>query len=93
VDAAWAKASQHESLSLLERARLRTTASQVTNMVTQVVDAAYTAGAGTAIYKSSALQRRLRDIHTLTQHIGVGRDAFGYVGALLAGEALGPVPL
>ena len=30
------------------------------------------------------------DIHALTQHIGVGREAFEYTGALLAGEELDP---
>ncbi|MBV9172050.1 MAG: acyl-CoA dehydrogenase, partial [Chloroflexi bacterium] len=51
---------------------------------------AYTAGGGTSVYASSPLQRRLRDIHALTQHIGVSRDAFAHVGALLAGEELDP---
>ena len=90
ADAAWAKASRGEVFSLLERARLRATASQVVRMATQVVDAAYTAGGGTAIYASSPLQRRLRDIHVQGQHIGVSRDAFAHVGALLAGEELDP---
>ena len=45
---------------------------------------------GTSVYEASPLQRRLRDIHALTQHIGVSRDAFGFVGTLLAGEELDP---
>lgn len=53
-----------------------------------VVDVAYATGGGSALYTSSPLQRRLRDIHALTQHASVGRDFFGIVGALLAG---GPV--
>jgi hypothetical protein len=34
--------------------------------------------------------RRLRDLRTLTQHIGVSREAFGFVGAILAGEEIDP---
>ena len=90
AEAAWAKASRRELFSPLERVRLRTTASTVVRLATQVVDAAFAAGGGTALYASSPLQRRLRDVHVQGQHIGVSRDAFGYVGALLAGEALDP---
>ena len=90
ADFAWAKAERGEPFSLLERARIRATATRVTGLAAQVVDAAYTAGGGTSVYASSPLQRRLRDIHALTQHIGVSRDAFAHVGALLAGEELDP---
>ncbi|MBV9355159.1 MAG: acyl-CoA dehydrogenase, partial [Chloroflexi bacterium] len=92
ADAAWARACRGggETFSLLERARFRATAARVASLATQVVDAAYTAGGGSSVYDSSPLQRRLRDIHALTQHIGVGRDAFTFVGALLAGEELDP---
>lgn len=88
VEAAWAKASQGEDFSPLERARIRATAASVVRLMTQVADTSYTSGGGSAIYEASPLQRRLRDIHALTQHIGVSRDAFEYVGALLAGEEL-----
>jgi len=90
ADAAWVKASRGEAFSLLERARFRATAARVASLATQVVDLAYTAGGGTVVYDSSPLQRRLRDIHALTQHIAVGRDAFTFVGTLLAGEELDP---
>ena len=51
-----------------------------------VVDVAYRAGGGSALYTSSPLQRRLRDIHTLTQHFGVKLDTFTLAGAVLAGQ-------
>jgi len=91
AEQAWAKATRDEPFSLLERARMRATGSQVVALVTQVVDAAYAAGGGSSVYEASPLQRRLRDIHTLTQHIGISRDAFGQVGALLAGEEVHPL--
>jgi alkylation response protein AidB-like acyl-CoA dehydrogenase len=85
---AWARAE--DGLCLLDRARLRATSSYVAGMATSVVDFAYTAGGGSSVYEASPLQRRLRDIHALTQHIGVSRDAFGYVGTLLSGEEPDP---
>jgi alkylation response protein AidB-like acyl-CoA dehydrogenase len=88
AEAAWAKASRGEEFSPLERLRIRATAAYVVRLMSQVVDVAYTAGGGSAIYDASPLQRRLRDIHALTQHIGVSGEAFEYVGALLAGEEL-----
>jgi alkylation response protein AidB-like acyl-CoA dehydrogenase len=88
ADAAWAKASRGEEFSVLERLRLRATSAYVVQLMTQVVDFAYTAGGGSSLYEASSLQRRLRDIHALTQHVGVSGEVFEYVGALLAGEEL-----
>jgi alkylation response protein AidB-like acyl-CoA dehydrogenase len=68
------------------RARIRATATWVTGTAASVVDTAYTAGGGTSIYSSSPLQRRLRDIHALTQHFGVKLDTFTKAGAVLAGQ-------
>jgi hypothetical protein len=47
---------------------------------------AYTAGGGSSIYAGSPLQRRLRDIHALTQHFVVKLDTFTKAGAVLAGQ-------
>ena len=68
------------------RARIRATATWVTGTAASVVDTAYTAGGGTSIYSSSPLQRRLRDIHALTQHFGVKLDTFTKAGAVLASQ-------
>jgi alkylation response protein AidB-like acyl-CoA dehydrogenase len=86
VDAAWERACAGDTFELLDRGRLRAGAARVTSLAVQVVDFAYTAAAGSAVYESSPLQRRLRDIHTLTQHAGVSTDFFTVTGALLAGE-------
>ncbi len=52
----------------------------------QVVDTLYTAGGGSSIYADSPLQRRLRDIHTLTQHASVQEGVFANSGAALLGN-------
>ena len=50
-----------------------------------MVDTAYRFGSGTAVYADSPLQRRARDIHTLTQHFIVRPDTLTTAGAVLAG--------
>ena len=58
---------------------------------TSVVTAAYRAGGGTSLYSDCPLQRRLRDIHALTQHFIVRRDTLVTAGAILAGQDVQPM--
>ena len=60
---------------------------------TGIVDACYQAGGGSALYEKSPLQRRLRDIHTLTQHASVQENVFMTLGAEKLGKpgSFGPV--
>jgi len=53
----------------------------VAETAARVVDVCYTAGGGSALYEKSPLQRRLRDIHTLTQHASVQENVFATAGA------------
>jgi alkylation response protein AidB-like acyl-CoA dehydrogenase len=67
--------------------RVLSTTAWVTETAAQVVDACYRAGGGSALYETSPLQRRLRDIHTVTQHASVQENVFANVGAALLGKA------
>lgn len=87
-DAAWAAAVQGRPLSPVERAQLRATGTHVAGLAAAVVDTAYHLGGGTSVYNTCPLQRRLRDIHTLTQHAGVAPSSYAAVGAGLAGQDL-----
>ena len=58
----------------------------MTTTAAHVVDTAYTAGGGTALYSDCPLQRRLRDVHAVTQHFVVKPDTFTLAGAVLAGQ-------
>jgi alkylation response protein AidB-like acyl-CoA dehydrogenase len=62
------------------------TVAWVVEIATNVVDACYQAGGASAIYDKSPLQRRLRDIHTLTQHASVQENVFMTVGAEKLGK-------
>lgn len=86
ADAAWAVAASGEPFTERHRAQARATATWVVRAAADVVDAAYTAAGGTANYLASPFQRRLRDIHALTQHFAVKADTYTLAGAVLAGQ-------
>jgi indole-3-acetate monooxygenase len=46
---------------------------------------AYTAGGGSADYRRSPLQRQMRDIHAVTQHIGTAPPQYETSGRMLLG--------
>jgi alkylation response protein AidB-like acyl-CoA dehydrogenase len=69
--------------------RVMQTEAWVVEMSARVVDACYIAGGGSAIYDASPLQRRLRDIHTLTQHASAQESVFANAGAKLLGDESG----
>jgi alkylation response protein AidB-like acyl-CoA dehydrogenase len=86
ADEAWQRAIDGEPFDDPARARLRTSATWIVDAAVSVVEMAYRAGGGTALYSTSPLQRRLRDIHALTQHFGVKLDTFTLGGAVIAGQ-------
>ena len=69
VTAVWASACKHRSLSHEERIRLRLAGTHGIRCAGQVVDIAYTLGGAGSIFASSPVQRRFRDVHTITQQI------------------------
>jgi alkylation response protein AidB-like acyl-CoA dehydrogenase len=86
AETAWSTAVAGTPFTPDHRARIRATATWATTTAAAVVDMAYTAGGGTSIYSSSPLQRRLRDIHALTQSFTVKPDTLTEAGAVLAGQ-------
>jgi alkylation response protein AidB-like acyl-CoA dehydrogenase len=83
---AWRIADAGRELSPEDRARTRSTAVWVARTAACVVDAAYHAGGGTSLYVSSPLQRRLRDVHAVTQHFALKPDTLTLAGSVLAGQ-------
>jgi len=86
AEAFWATASAGRIPTMAEQVRCSATGSWVVAAAAAVVDVCYKAGGGTALYDSSPLQRHLRDIHTLTQHIGVADGWLTRAGAFLLGK-------
>jgi hypothetical protein len=60
--------------------------SRIGDVAVGVVDGGYHASGTTGLYESSALQRRLRDVHAVVQHILFTSNALAPLGALLLGE-------
>lgn len=81
-DEVWISATKGE-LSLADRASLRLAATQATRAAVRSVDAMYQTGGGAALYRTSPLQRHLRDVHTVTQHIMVSPATMKTVGRVL----------
>lgn len=85
TEAAWAAATAGDELTPELRARIRSAAVFAVSTSAAVIDRAYTAGGGSSLYATSPLQRRLRDIHAMTQHFLVKLDTLTTCGAVLAG--------
>lgn len=84
VDEFWSAARLGEA-SMLMAPRILQSVSWVVDTCVRVVDACYHGSGGSAAYRSSPLERRVRDIHTLHQHASIQETVFANSGALLMG--------
>jgi alkylation response protein AidB-like acyl-CoA dehydrogenase len=82
---------RHALAGTLKTEALLTEASQsavwISAACNRVADACFALGGGTAIYDSSPLQRRMRDLHAGAQHAAVQARNYLGAGALLVGKA------
>jgi alkylation response protein AidB-like acyl-CoA dehydrogenase len=86
TDEVWSAALAGDELSMDLRARVRAAGVWCAARAAAVVETAYRSGGGSSLYADSPLQRRLRDIHALTQHFLVRRNTLVTAGAVLAGQ-------
>jgi alkylation response protein AidB-like acyl-CoA dehydrogenase len=85
IDEAFEAAAAGGAISLEIRARLRMAATHAVECATSAVDAAYRLAGGSAIYETSPLQRRFRDVHAATQHMLVAPATWEVTGRALLG--------
>jgi alkylation response protein AidB-like acyl-CoA dehydrogenase len=84
LESAWAKAEGDKPMDLPTRAGIRMAASHAVKAAVRAVDAAYALGGGTSIYvERSNLQRHLRDVRTVTQHIMIAPTIDQMAGRVL----------
>ena len=76
----------HRELGQRELLERRTILTRVGELATAVVDGCYHQSGTTGLFESDALQRRLRDVHAVIQHVLFTMDALTSSGALLLGE-------
>jgi alkylation response protein AidB-like acyl-CoA dehydrogenase len=85
LEESWQGATTAGRISMDQRGRLRQAATHATWSAAQAVDLMYNAGGGTSIYATSPLQRCLRDVHVVTQHMMVAPATWELIGRLLLG--------
>jgi alkylation response protein AidB-like acyl-CoA dehydrogenase len=81
----WDAASRGESATLQQRAALRLAAVHASHQAKEVVETAYHFAGGTAIFENQAFERRLRDIHAVTQQVQSQFVNFEVAGQVLLG--------
>jgi alkylation response protein AidB-like acyl-CoA dehydrogenase len=84
---AWAEAvaARAPRVGVEARTGLRLAATHAMEASAGVVDVAYNLAGGSAIYETSPLQRRFRDVHAATQHMLVGPATWELTGRALLG--------
>ena len=81
----WDAACRAEPATLQQRAQLRLAAVHASHQSREVVETAYHFAGGTAIFENQAFERRLRDIHAVTQQVQSQFVNFEVAGQVLLG--------
>ena len=81
----WSKVSATGDAPMEERALVRLAASHAVASGVQTVDLLYVGAGASSLYTSCPLERGFRDIHAITQHIGVHPRVMETTGRVLFG--------
>jgi indole-3-acetate monooxygenase len=85
VQQTWEAMRSRAEVTFAERADALLAAANATRSAATAVDIVYTAAGATANYRRSPLQRALRDIHAVTQHIATAPSQYESAGRMLMG--------
>ena len=85
VAGAWETARDAGQIGVGQRAALRRAATHATEAGARITGDMYALGGGSAVYASSPLQRRHRDVHVATQHMLVSPATWELTGRLELG--------
>jgi alkylation response protein AidB-like acyl-CoA dehydrogenase len=86
----WDSARQSGTLTIEQRVALRMASSHASHQAKQVVDTAYHAAGGTAIFDSFPFARRFRDMHTVSQQVQAHFSVFEAIGQHFLGMPIHP---
>jgi alkylation response protein AidB-like acyl-CoA dehydrogenase len=81
----WKQISAGDKLTVDHRITIRMASTNAIHRAREAVDFAYNAAGATAIFESHPLERRFRDIHTVTQQLQGRLSHFETVGAWMMG--------
>ena len=85
LDRLWRTVIETGKAPIKARADVRMAASHAVASAAKAVDLMYSAAGATALYASSPLERAFRDVHAITQHIGVHPRVMETTGRVLFG--------
>jgi alkylation response protein AidB-like acyl-CoA dehydrogenase len=85
IESAYQAARQHGSIDAEQRRDVRLATTHATRTCASAVDLMYDLGGGSAVYRSSPLQRIFRDVHVATQHMMVSPSTLELTGRLFLG--------
>jgi alkylation response protein AidB-like acyl-CoA dehydrogenase len=81
----WRDLSAGATITVEQRITMRLAATHAIHQAREAVDFAYNAAGATAIFENHPLERRFRDIHTVTQQLQGQLRHFETVGAWMMG--------
>ena len=81
----WSIVTAGGEATMEARADVRLAASHAVSSAVQAIDLLYIAAGANALYTSSPLERAFRDVHAITQHIGVHPRVLETTGRVLFG--------
>jgi alkylation response protein AidB-like acyl-CoA dehydrogenase len=85
VQQTWEAMRTRAEVTVAGRADVLLAGANATRSAAAAVDLVYTAAGATANYRRSPLQRALRDIHAVTQHIATAPSQYESAGRMLVG--------
>ena len=85
LDRLWSTVVATGEAPMEGRAHVRLAASHAVSSAVQAIDLLYLGAGGSSIYTSCPLERAFRDVHTITQHIGVHPRVMETTGRVLFG--------
>ena len=85
LDQLWSALLDGHEATMQARAQARLAASHAVANAAQAVDLMYGAAGATALYATCPLERAFRDVHAITQHIGVNPRVMESTGRVLFG--------
>ena len=85
IQRAWETTLRGESVSITGRAELLLAAVNATRRAAEAVQLVYGVAGGSANYRHSSFQRSLRDVHAVTQHVGMSPQQYEEAGRMILG--------
>lgn len=90
VEELWAAAEAGIELSPVDALRARSMVAYVHVQCVDIVNECFSLAGSDALYDTSTLQRRWRDVRAAAQHAGASPETYQILGGLLAGEQFPP---